>query len=300
MNTLVQTAPLMERHESQSKTMSGKWQMVLPAIGLLLAAGYAASTQKFFKPGDEIGYNLGLVGGLMMLVLLLYPLRKRFSFMKGLGILPQWFKLHMVFGILGPTLILFHATFQIGSINAGIALVCMLLVAGSGIFGRFFYTKIHHGLYGKHASMKELQTALTPAGEIRSIFSFAPEIQQNLDHFQARHSTTQLKDRQLGIRNFIRAGFAAKRLSHTLTKDLHRAMYAKAHEGKWNDAQMKRVDALFLEYNETLQSYLVATRDVAQFHTYERLFSLWHIFHIPLVYMMVFASVWHVTAVHMY
>jgi hypothetical protein len=302
MNTNIQTQnmPLMERRKPASQIQAGGWPMFLLTVSLLLTVGYAASTQKFYKPGDEVGYNLGLVGGLMMLALLLYPLRKRLSFMKGLGILPKWFKLHMVLGILGPSLILFHAAFSIGSVNAGVALVCMLLVAGSGVFGRFFYTKIHHGLYGKHASLKELKAAMVPSGEVKSIFSFAPEIQQSLERFQTVHAAGAPKDGRLGLRNFILAGFNARRLSVSLAKDLHHAMYAKAREGKWNAAQMKLLDKMYNEYARLIQAYLMAARDVAQFHTYERLFSLWHIFHIPLVYMMVFSAIWHVIAVHMY
>lgn len=300
MNTLTQNMPLVERRKSESQIQSGGWPMFLLAVALLLAVGFAASTQKFYKPGDEVGYNMGLAGGLMLLALLLYPLRKRLSFMKGLGILPKWFKLHMVLGILGPSLILFHATFRIGSVNAGVALVCMLLVAGSGVFGRFFYTKIHRGLYGKHTSLKELQAAMVPDGEIESIFSFAPEIQQSLERFQAAHAARHCKEGQLGLWSFMLAGLHAGRLSRALAKDLHHAMYAKAREGKWNAAQMKRLDELHNEYKRLLHSYLMAIRDVAQFHTYERLFSLWHIFHIPLVYMMVFSAIWHVIAVHMY
>lgn len=36
----------------------------------------------------------------------------------------------------------------------------MVIVALSGLVGRYFYTKIHHGLYGRKASLKELRTSL--------------------------------------------------------------------------------------------------------------------------------------------
>jgi hypothetical protein len=45
---------------------------------------------------------------------------------------------------------------------------------------------------------------------------------------------------------------------------------------------------------------LAATRRVASFEGYERLFSLWHALHIPLIFMMVIAAVIHVIAVHVY
>lgn len=300
MNAQTQNLPLAERRKPGSQLQAGGWPTFLLAVSLLLAVGYAASLQKLYKPGDEIGYNLGLAGGLMMLALLLYPLRKRAGFMKGLSILPKWFKWHMVLGILGPSLILFHAAFRIGSVNAGVALVCMLLVAGSGVFGRFFYTKIHHGLYGRQASLKEMQAAMAPSGEVKSLFGFAPEIQQSLERFQSAHAAGVPESGRFGVWNFMLAGWNARRLSGSLARDLRLAMYAKAREGKWNEPQMKRLDGLYNEYARLIQSYLVATRDVAQFHTYERFFSLWHVFHIPLVYMMVFSAIWHVIAVHMY
>jgi hypothetical protein len=52
----------------------------------------------------------------------------------------------MIMGIGGPLLILMHSTFQVGSLNAAVALYSMLLVAGSGVVGRFIYVRVHRGL----------------------------------------------------------------------------------------------------------------------------------------------------------
>ena len=77
-------------------------------------------------------------------------------------------------------------------------------------------------------------------------------------------------------------------------------MYAQAHEKKWDVGQIKQVDKLYEEYAANIRTYIKSLRDATQFHTYEKLFSLWHIFHIPLVYMLVFSGIYHVIAVHMY
>ena len=45
---------------------------------------------------------------------------------------------------------------------------------------------------------------------------------------------------------------------------------------------------------------LAASRRVAGFEGYERLFSLWHALHIPLIFMMIIAAVIHIVAVHVY
>ena len=251
MNTNLQSnfTERQEEHrkpQTRARSKEHGWNIFLLVICAVLAIGYFISTQKFYKPGDDLGYNMGLVGGIMLLALLLYPLRKRVRFLKGLGILPTWFKWHMIFGILAPTLILFHSTFHFGSINAGIALAAMILVAGSGVFGRFFYTKIHNGLYGRQANLKELQADMAQTGNVKSVLGFAPEIETKLDEFRARtNSVSQGGD--AGFWNFSTIGIRATLLSRSLVKDLHHAMYSQAEEKNWNAVQMQRLDTLYEE-----------------------------------------------------
>src|ERR1017187_9299663 len=113
------TIPVAERRKPRPKNQPKDygWTLYLIVITLLMLAGFFISHDHLYKPGDKIGYNIGLAGGLMMLTLMLYPLRKRVGFMKNWVVLPIWFKWHMVFGILGPALIMFHSTFYIGSTN---------------------------------------------------------------------------------------------------------------------------------------------------------------------------------------
>lgn len=290
----------MEKQKPQSKRKSEHgWILFLLVVTMVMVAGYFVSTKNLYESGDTLGHGMGWVGGGMMLTLLLYPLRKRARFMKKLGVLPNWFKLHMLFGILGPTLIMFHSTFHIGSINAGVALVCMMLVSGSGIFGRFFYTKIHHGLYGRQASLQELLAGMEKSGDAKSTFSFAPDIQGSLDKFRA-YATDSSKARQLQIWSFVTIGIRAEWLSRSLTKSLHHALYTKAHGENRDADKIKELDELYDGHRTLIRTYLKTFRDIAQFHGYEQLFSLWHIFHIPLVIMMVFSAIWHVIAVYMF
>jgi hypothetical protein len=243
----------------------------------------------------------------MMVTLLIYPLRKRVKMFEKLGSLPVWFKWHMVFGILGPLTVIFHSTYHVyipfihpmGSPNAAVAMLCMLLVSGSGTFGRFFYTKIHHGLYGRQTTVNELRAELEQTGDVKSIFSFAPTVEKALEDFRGR-ADKYAKQSGLGYVNFLTVGFQTALLRRSLSKELHRVMLEQAEQSNFNAAQMAGMETMFKEYQEKIASYLQAVRDAAQFHTYERMFSWWHIFHIPLVYMMVFSAVYHVYAVHAY
>ncbi len=285
---------------SISKSKNRSWEIYLVVVTLAMAAGYfVLSPQKLFKPGDDIGYNVGLAGGIMMLVLLIYPLRKRISFLKHIGELPTWFRWHMIFGIMGPALVVMHSTFHLNSINATVAMICMLLVSGSGSFGRFFYTKIHHGLYGRQATVSELRAQLEDSGDIESVFSFAPKIEQSLEDFRHR-ADVYTKTKKLGLISFITIGYQRAKLSKQLGKALRIVMHDKANENNFSATQIANMENLYDEYHEKIERYLDAVRDASQFHTYERLFSLWHIFHIPIVYMLVFSGFYHVYAVHAY
>ena len=305
MESQTPATPFVERRKSGPRPEGPGWKWFLLVITMLLVAGLIQAhppqfsgipSKSLYKPGDNLGYNIGLVGGLMMLIMLLYSLRKRVKFMKGWGVLPTWFRSHMVLGILGPALVMFHSTFIIHSINAGVALICMMLVSGSGIFGRFFYTKIHNGLYGREVSLKGMHEDLERTGSFRrSFMNFAPEIEHSLERFRVRAEGG--KD---SIWNFLSIGTRAAFLTRSLTKELHEVMYAQAHEKKWDVGQIKQVDKLYEEYAANIRTYIKSLRDATQFHTYEKLFSLWHIFHIPLVYMLVFSGIYHVIAVHMY
>ena len=45
---------------------------------------------------------------------------------------------------------------------------------------------------------------------------------------------------------------------------------------------------------------LMTVQRIAQFSAMERLFSWWHVAHVPFVYLMVLCAVTHVVAVHAY
>jgi hypothetical protein len=49
-----------------------------------------------------------------------------------------------------------------------------------------------------------------------------------------------------------------------------------------------------------IRDYLRLMGRVVQFSFYERLFSLWHVLHLPLFFMLVLSAIVHVLAVHMY
>ncbi len=274
-------------------TLNVLWRAGAVVVVLLtLALAWMVAGGEMYKAGSRLGYNLGLAGGLMMLALLLYPLRKRVRFMDRLGPMRHWFRLHMIFGIGGPLLILFHSTFRIGSMNARVALYSMLLVAVSGIVGRFVYRHIHRGLYGSRLTLTEAEEALRrSAGELQATFAWAPDFDSRLQEFRNRaFAPASGIDAAWG---FVTLRWRGQRLARSLRPEIRTALTRQRCLNAELDSHWHLIEG-------QLRGYVDATCKAAQFSTWERLFSLWHVVHVPFLYLLLLSGVVHVISVHIY
>ena len=274
---------------------SGRLFFVL--VTVLLYLGWNTQTERYISPNRGVGYALGIIGGSLMLVLLVYSLRKRWSWLKFLGSTPGWFRFHMVLGIAGPVCILYHSNFGTGATNSNVALFSMLTVAGSGLIGRYIYGRIHHGLYGRKLELGELRAGADGLRSLSGSISFLPELVTRIE--TAEQSLLKAGPRLsfLGFAKPIVVGIAALRARWELNRYIHHALYAGARRSAVVALEHKRLGLTARGY---VDRRLAATRRVASFEGYERLFSLWHALHIPLIFMMVIAAVIHVIAVHVY
>lgn len=239
-----------------------------------------------------IGYALGITGGLMMLLLLLYPLRKRISALRIMGPIKHWFRLHMILGILGPTLILFHCNFNLGSLNSNVALICMLIVASSGLLGRYFYARIHHGLYGSKATLLEMQQeSHWHQAHLLEDLSFFPQLQSELKRYE--QSAIQANK---GLFSFIKIRLFSLTTYFGAIALWRQCKKAICHEIPDKNLRKQQLAAT----RANLKIYFRAVRQMADLTYYQRLFSAWHILHLPLFVMMLVTGIIHVIAVHMY
>jgi hypothetical protein len=108
------------------------------------------------KPGGFLGHGYGMIGTLMMLLLLLYSLRKRTRVFGKIGAVSRWLDVHIYFGIIGPLLIVLHTSFKLNGIVA-VSFWSMVAVALSGVIGRYLYLQIPRGIRGNELSMKEIE-----------------------------------------------------------------------------------------------------------------------------------------------
>ena len=267
------------------------------AMVFLLFIGWINRNEQVWVPDYGLGYALGIVGGSLMLLLLLYPLQKRsMIFGKWLKV-RHFFRLHMIFGILGPVLILLHSNFHLGSVNGRVALFSMLIVMASGLVGRYIYTQIHHGLYGSRASFEDFRIESREISQdLSQLLAKAPAVKEKMVALEQQIDSVP-ESFFPSMLFWTRIRLTAVRSYHSFRKQLNQVLNAELRERGWERTEIadrrREVRALLRTHKKALIHML-------EFRFYERMFSLWHVLHLPLFIMMVVTGFVHVYAVHVY
>ena len=262
-------------------------------IVALMGAVMTVIVEQPYTAGSAFGYNLGLVGGLLMLSLLPYALRKRLRCLGRIGTMRGWFVFHIAAGLLGPLLVLFHSTFRIGSFNGGVALVSTLLVTCSGIVGRFLYRKVHRDLNGSRARLGELEASLQ-----EHLDALGPQ----LERLQGVGSEA----RRYVERAMAQPARRWQRAAHFLTLGGRRHLVRRRIRRAVRTGQLPAGPAGGEGHHHVAQvlhaidAVTAVAQRAAQFTAYERLFAVWHAVHIPFLFVLILSAVVHVIAVHAY
>jgi len=274
------------------------WPVIWSAVIVgLIVWGTHAHLERYISPQRGLGYTLGITGGSMMLLLLIYSARKRVAWLRWLGSIPAWFQIHMMLGIVGPLLILFHSNFHLGATNSNVALICMLLVAGSGVVGRYIYTRLHAHLDGHESTLEQLKADGERLRLQANSIAFLPGLLDAIERIEKK---------------FIEPpGSAISRLPHLFTgairvqiarwlvrREIRRSL--RAISGPKSRILLPHVKRITLVTCRYADRRLAAGRRTAEYRLYARLFSFWHVLHIPLFFMLLVAGIVHVIAVNIY
>ena len=269
--------------------------MTLAALAIVVGFLGRDSRRLFAEQG--LGYALGIIGSLLILTLLLYPVRKRFKVLKFLGSIKNWFRVHMMLGVVGPLAILYHSNFQLGSVNSTAAMLAMLLVAGSGLVGRFLYAKIHKGLYGRKTNLKELLASVKlSTAETGGAAQFVPDLMNMVAEYDR-----QVLQPPKGIFDCmtlpLRLAFKTRLGYRSITRRVREQLDEQA---TISPVVFQHRDRLLQLTSAFVREHLKRVRRVASFAAYDRLFALWHKVHLPFFYLLIFTAIVHVIAVHVY
>jgi hypothetical protein len=229
---------------------------------------------EIYKPTGLIGHGLGIIGSLLMVVMQLYSVRKRFRIAQGWGDIRIWLNYHIWMGVTGPLLVVYHTAFKFGGIVA-ISFWSMVGVALSGVLGRYIYIQIPRSRTGQQISAGELeQMDAEMMGKLGSL-----GIGQ--DTLQILQESTRADDKG-GWGSLIK--WVAQDIEMPLT--MHRIKKALRSEGKVSIDHIRNAMAI-------IKQKIILRRRIRFLHTAEGLLHYWHYIHKPFAIVMLVIMVIH-------
>lgn len=295
MTTVTSSAPSLglrvnfsaARMEGLISFVTGVW-----VTGLLIY-GWMTRSNASINPENGWGYALGIIGGSMMLLLLFYPFRKRVKFLRNTGSVGFWFRFHMLLGLLGPVAILYHSRFTWGALNSAVALNAMLIVAGSGLIGRFLYSRVHRGYSGRKLEVRALLTEMHELEEsLDRLGQVGTTVKAYLTPYE-KAAVTAGSSFWNSAAAVIQLGISTRRSQFQIRRDVAAAFQSVGARGA--DAKQVRRELL-----ARTSHYFMAVRRAGEFAFYDRMLRLWHILHLPLFFILIATAILHIVAVHMY
>lgn len=284
-----------DNNDHRTKAESRTVVVISSLILGLIAFGWINWNSINFQAEGDFTYNSGLIGGIAMALALIYALRKRMKLMRRAGNMEAWYYFHLLGGVLGPLLIVFHTGFTIKSINSGVALFTMIAIVLSGVFGRYIYTRIGYSLHRKLLAIKDSETQL-----MESLHGYespvAEKIERRLSNFSLSVLTGDRSILKLPMRVVAIRG-AATACYVKVSGDLGSMVKSRAQREGWGSADVK---ARIHHEKEQLREHIAAIANIANAHLFERILVRWRILHIPLLYILVITALIHVLYVHMY
>jgi hypothetical protein len=280
-------------------------QWIRPSSAVLTALKYLGFTLIWvvgplyvvtFEPYESespFGLALGIAGLTCMVVgASMYALRKRVAGLKKVGKLSGWLSAHIALCLIGPTLIMYHATFDILAPNSGVAIYSMLIVVGSGLFGKYIHGHVLQTLGGERAGLKQIEKQRTlidldVAGQNGVPASLLDKIQQ---FFAVRTA-----GKNVGV---------ARSFYLLLKLDLleRRILRQAAHEFKTGllarrDLRPQQRATIEVDGLKGLAIKTGFEKRIALVEATERAFRFWHHLHLPLLVVLVLTVLAHLAAV---
>lgn len=115
------------------------WLSLL-ASGIAIVLYWIDDPQEPANGGTALGYLLGIIATLLILLLTWFGMRKR-QFASTMGSVQGWLSAHVYLGIALVVIALLHTGFQFGYNVHTLAFTLMVLVVASGLYGVYVYMK---------------------------------------------------------------------------------------------------------------------------------------------------------------
>jgi hypothetical protein len=231
-----------------------------------------------FKPGGSIGQPLGVVGSAMMLLLLLYSVRKRVRVFRHLGALSRWLDIHIFLGSIGPLFVVLHSSFKVQGLVA-LSFWSMIAVALSGVLGRYLYLQIPRTRAGDELTLAEILEEDRVLSARLMAFGLDARLQRRLDELTSPPAQRGLLRALVGV---LGAELA-----------LGRNLRAFGRECRGIPP------AAYSELLRLAKEKAVVRRRIVFWDALHRLFHHWHVIHKPFAVVMYLFMAVHVAVASM-
>jgi len=231
--------------------------------------------QPYFDGGGTVGIVLGLVGTGLMLLLLLYSVRKWLP-LRFMGGLQFWMNVHVVAGLLGPAYIVLHGAFTWPRGFIGIGFWCMVLVALSGFFGRYLFGYFPSTAQGLRVDLQAAQRRLS---DLRAELVAETRDQSHDAIGKAVRLVKNFEFEPRSVGELVILDAEVRRRADLIRIVLHRA-------GLGDDVRTRAEKALVAQ--------LELSRSLAGWNVARRLLRYWNLFHQPLALAMYLISAVHI------
>ena len=241
---------------------------------------------RLLQPSGSIGHPFGWTGAALMLVgVLLYSGRKRVRLMRGRGPMRTWLNLHIYLCLTGPFLVALHTANKLNGLGV-YSFWSMVVVAASGILGRWLYQQFPRTARGEAMTLDELRAEREAAHErLAGEFGLAPAILAEIEEASGRSVRR--------IRSSAGQGILAVPL--LLADDVARPMQlARLRRRLRRERHLPRGEAEAVL--ALIRREAGAARRLAFFDTFRRLFTYWHVIHLVFFAAMLVLLVLHVGA----
>jgi dihydropyrimidine dehydrogenase (NAD+) subunit PreT len=151
---------------------SGRWFApaliaVLAGVAILVLLGrdyyllplverHGSHFHKRLRSSGPIGHLYGYIGIGLMLVNLLYLVRRRLARVKWLGAMRVWMDVHVLTGLAAGGMVLVHSALTLRTQVAIAATAALVIVIATGALGRWIYTMLPRGTDGRARSHEEV------------------------------------------------------------------------------------------------------------------------------------------------
>lgn len=115
-----------------------------------------ATLHETLGSGGSLGHLLGIAGSTLMVLNLLYLVRRRWARVGHFGPLSTWLTFHVAAGVGGVALVLAHTAGDFGNPVARWCTLAALVVLLTGGLGRWIYGQVAHGVHGDEAAEADL------------------------------------------------------------------------------------------------------------------------------------------------